>query len=472
MMRLHDWTVGFAAALAAMGSATASAQERISVEQAVALALKQNLRLLASQKRSAASHETAAAAFALMLPSLRLTDAYQHWNCPAAFQVQNFAAGTACLSDIEAMPMPAPDLSAFTAAQQAQLGALVSSLAAPVVERKQNTNLVAATAHQPLVGLFRLGYDFSAARASALASDEGVKVSEAALTQAVRTGFLRHFAALAEEQIAAASAMDLRQEVEQAQARLKADVITRSDLLRVQVSEADAEQRQIAARTQATVIKANLLDALGLQLTQNVELVEPAALMVAAKQPLPALDDATKRAQQLRPEMAEAQLAAQAAHHAGTARYLTLLPEVDFEGGYLRTDGQLFAPGNQWFLGVLASWDIWDWGGKYHRARAAISQAGAADIDLDDQRRTVALEVKTALARMEAASASVTVAESALASAQEAYRETREKVSANTATTTDLLDAQAALTRARLNLSRAKYELAIEHVALLRATGE
>ena len=44
-------------------------------------------------------------------------------------------------------------------------------------------------------------------------------------------------------------------------------------------------------------------------------------------------------------------------------------------------------------------------------------------------------------------------------------------VQAGSATTTDLLDSQSALTTARLNLTRAQYELALSHVAVTRASG-
>jgi outer membrane protein TolC len=45
-------------------------------------------------------------------------------------------------------------------------------------------------------------------------------------------------------------------------------------------------------------------------------------------------------------------------------------------------------------------------------------------------------------------------------------------VQAGSATTTDLLDAQAALTTARLNLARAQYERAIQRVSLGRVLGD
>ena len=63
----------------------------------------------------------------------------------------------------------------------------------------------------------------------------------------------------------------------------------------------------------------------------------------------------------------------------------------------------------------------------------------------------------------------VQVAQTAIASAEEAYRVTSAQVNAGTATTTDLLDAQSALTTAKLNLARAQYERTIARVQLDRA---
>ena len=62
-------------------------------------------------------------------------------------------------------------------------------------------------------------------------------------------------------------------------------------------------------------------------------------------------------------------------------------------------------------------------------------------------------------------------AEKAVASAEEAYRVTDAALKAGTATTTDLLESQSALSQARLNLTRAQYELVLSDVALARASG-
>jgi outer membrane protein len=449
-MRLSDCVTALAVVCVVAGPAAAT--EQLTVDQAVELALKQNRRLLAVEKRAGAGHDAALATGAHLLPAVRLTEEYQHWDCAAALSLVAFAKGSECFETLAAATPP--------------------GMPPPVIARRQDTNNFVAAIDQPLVGLLHIGYDYAAARANAKAGDAGSLTARASIVQAVRSAFLQYFEARALEQIAAASVHELDEQVKVAQARLKAGVITNADLLRVQVAEANARQQQIAARTQGVVTRNNLLDGIGLAPGADVELSEPTTLLTAATQPLPAGADAVSSAEAHRPEVAQVDAGERAAGHSRTARYLSLLPEVDAEGAYVRTDGQLFAPPNQWFIGVRASWNIWEWGATFFQARAAGKQAAAAALDRDNQRRVVAVEVANALAQTEAAKVSVDVAHEAISSAQEAYRVENALLLAGSATTTDLLDAQSALTTARLNLARAQYELAIQRVALARVMGD
>ena len=137
----------------------------------------------------------------------------------------------------------------------------------------------------------------------------------------------------------------------------------------------------------------------------------------------------------------------------------------------MRADGQVFAPKNSGYVGVKASWPIWEWGAAWEARNAAAAQADAAKADLDAERRRVQVEVTSRAAQLEAAASAVDVAKEAILSAEEAYRVMQVSVGAGAATVTDLLDAQSALTGARLNATRARYERAIAKVALDRATG-
>jgi outer membrane protein TolC len=448
-MRLHNFVVSAAVACCATASfATASlaaeaaeGAERITVDQAVDLALKGNLRLVSVEKRAGSSHDQALSVGARMLPGVRLSEEYQHWDCPFAIDFMTFVGG--CQTN----PMQ-------------------------FVVRKSDTNNFVAVVSQPLVGLLHTGFDYAAQRSNAKASDAGVRVSQAAVTQAVRTAYLQLFEARALEQIAASSVGELSEQVTVNQARLKAGVITNADLLRVQVAQANARQQQIAAHAQGLVARTNLLDAIGLPIDSNVEFVEPTTLLSMSSQPLPDVSSATNTAEQKRPEVKQADAAALAAGRYQRARYFSLLPEVDAEGGYVRTDGQLFAPPNQFFVGLKATWNVWEWGASYFQARAAQRQADASQVDLQNQKRQVAVEVKNTAAQAEAAGVAVDVARTAISSAQEAYRVTQALVQAGSATTTDLLDSQSAFLTARLNLARAQYELAIQRVALARVMGD
>jgi outer membrane protein TolC len=444
--------------------APAASAEKLAVEDAVKLALTSNPRFRAVKERAGAAHDQARAARGRLGFAVRLGEEYQHWDCPAAISFAAFSQGAMCLADANALPVP-PGLAA--------LGPLGAAFAAPVVARSQDTNSFSATVDQPLLGLLHHGYDYAAQKEGAQAADAGVAVGEAAVREQVRAGFLRYFEARALEQIAAASVGELDEQAKVARARLQAGVITNADLLRVVVAQANARQQQILAGTSADVARANLLDTIGLPADdRTIELDEPRALLVEGAAGLPDVSSATREAEHRRPELLQGERTAQSAKRARSARWLSLLPEVDAEGGYLRIDGQLFAPQNQWFVGVRAGWTLWEWGASFYQARAADRLAHAAALDLDQSRLTVATEVHNGLSQTRAAGAAVEVAQTAIASAEEAYRVTNALVQAGSATTTDLLDAQAALTTARLNLTRAQYERAIQRVSLARVLAE
>jgi outer membrane protein TolC len=162
---------------------------------------------------------------------------------------------------------------------------------------------------------------------------------------------------------------------------------------------------------------------------------------------------------------------AAAADRQRRAKLLSLLPEVSLEAAYVRIDGQAFAPANSGYVGLKAQWAIWEWGASYYGYRAARAQAEAALLDLEAQRQQITAEVGNDLLQTAAAQSAVAVAEQSITSAEEAYRVTLALVKAGAATTTDVLDSQAALTQSRLSLTRAQYQQAIAHVQLAHTMG-
>jgi outer membrane protein TolC len=433
MRRLSTLLLG-CCVLTLPSSASASAGESrvITVDEAVALAIGQNASLQAARARLEGGQAAASSTARRLAPAIHLSDEYQHYN--SAFIV----------------PMGG--------------GALF-----PV--RKQDTNLFTVAADQPLLGLLRLSADYESQQKGAEAGAAQVQSAELSLRQAVETVYLRVFEARALEGTALASERELNDRLEVARAQLATGVLTEADVLRVQVAVANARQQAIQAHAQELVARASLLALLGLPADDaGVTLVEPSSLLAPADR-APEAAVAQNQALSGRPEILQTRLSLEAGEHQRRARQYALLPEIDLEGAYLRSYGQVILPTNSAFVGINAKWAIWEWGASYAAYRASQAQARAAAFDLENQKQQIRAEVTAGMAQLDAAASAISVAEQAITSAQEAYRVTDAQLRAGTATTTDLLEAQSALTQARLNYLRAQYELAISRVNLRRALG-
>ncbi len=424
------------AAAALLVSSAAPAEERqvLTIDEAVAEALRVNDQLASARYQAEGAEDTARSARGRLLPTLAASDTVQHWNAPFVIT----------------------------------LGPPGSS---GVVARNVNTNTVTVAAQQPLLGLFHRERDLKAASSSAGASRANEAAAQADIAEQVRMTYLRLFEARAGISIAEASVEQLRKQVQDAQARYNAGTITKADLLRFQTAEANAQQQKIQASTLAQTARQLLLTLLArnpedpaLEFVEPVDTERQAAVPEASSS-----DELINRALQNRPEVQRAQKDAEAARANGQARTYELLPEIDAQAAYSNVHGQIFQPENSFFIGVVANWPFWTWGTKWYAAQSAQRQADAAGAQLQGTRKQVAYDVASKLSVLDSQFVVVQVAQTAIASAEEAYRVTSAQVNAGTATTTDLLDAQSALTTAKLNLARAQYERTIARVQLDRA---
>jgi outer membrane protein len=434
------------AALAALvvttGVATAEAAPRsLTIDEAVDLGLKSNPRLAAARSRLEAADDSATSVGRRMLPSVHLSEEFQHWNGPFAIAFASPGGGPA----------------------------------AGFVAREQTTNSFVAAADQPVMGLFRTNEQRESLSEQSAAARAQVAAAEADLRATIETQFLRVFESQALEQIAAASVRELSDQVTVAKARLASGVITNADLLRIEVAVANAQQQGLEAHSQGQTARAQLFAAMGIAPADSAELtlVEPVDRLKAARAAASPGTVASLLPQAVgrRPELELQNHLILAADHERGARTYAMFPDVDLEGAYMRLYGQPFQPASSWFVGVKASWAIWEWGATDLARRAAAVQADAARRDRDMMERQIEAELTASLAEGEAARGNVGSAVKALSSAEEAYRVTDASVKAGASTTTDLLQAQSQLTQARLNLMRAQYELALSDVTLMRATG-
>ena len=413
------------------GPARAQSVTRLTVDQTVQEALRVNDQLRAARARADAAGDSARSVRGQLLPVLSAGEQWQHYTEPFVINLSG---------------------------QPGQ----------GVTVRNINSNTLTVSANQPILGLVRLGYGFSSANRSADASQSDAQAVAANVTEQVQTTYLRLFEAQAQEGVARASVEQLQKQVQDAEARFRAGTITNADLLRFKTAAANARQQEIQAHTDGLIARQALLTYLGRNPEDpSIEFVEPEDLERHGAEPVShPVDTLINRSLAQRPEVLRAQQQAEAARDNDRAQFAALLPEVNLQASYAWTRGQLFYPENSFFVGILVNWPFWTWGTTFYAAKSAERQADAAEALSQDTRRQAAYEVSSRYVQLQAQFVAVEVAETAIKGAEEAYRVTDAQVRVGTGTTTDLLDAQSALTTARLNLERARYERAVARVAL------
>jgi outer membrane protein TolC len=159
------------------------------------------------------------------------------------------------------------------------------------------------------------------------------------------------------------------------------------------------------------------------------------------------------------------------ADHEVRAAWLRLAPQVSGVAAYVHNVGSLFSPLDSGYVGGVASWDLWDWGvttSGISSAKARREQTRVARAKVDEQ---VRLEVREAFVSVASAREATAVAEASMAAAEENFRLVHKRYDASSATSFDVVDAEAVLTQARGQRQTALYDLLIARAALRRAMG-
>jgi outer membrane protein TolC len=243
--------------------------------------------------------------------------------------------------------------------------------------------------------------------------------------------------------------------------RVDAGTSLRADVLDLEVRLAQSREDLIRARN------ANALAQRALQNLLGIEGQEFAVAESAPKLKVPPPDASANR-----PEfaaVAERIRAAEAEVRGAKSGYLPRVSgfgSLDYDRGWV-TDGS----GDSYTGGVLLEWDIWD--GMLTRSR--VSEAGANAASAREQERKVRLavnfEIEQARLDLQQAQERLQVGEKSVAQAEESLALTRDRFAQGLALATQLIDAQTALTAARVRQADAEADVQIATAALRKALG-
>ena len=152
-------------------------------------------------------------------------------------------------------------------------------------------------------------------------------------------------------------------------------------------------------------------------------------------------------------------------------------PSLNVVGSYQRygdggdLNGSKYRDPENWSVAAVATWDLWEWGRTKYARDASVSQEKQAMNTLAGVKDQVTLEVKNAWLAVKEAEKLIAVTEMSTEQAEENYRINQERYREQVSRMTDVLDALTLLTVARASRSNALSDYRIAMAALDRAMG-
>ncbi len=331
----------------------------------------------------------------------------------------------------------------------------------PEVLRDSLTTTLTFTLSQPLTQLWGLFRQLDAQQLAHEAAMAHLDANGRDLIFQVRQSYFRYLQAAGNAGIAKDSVEQLASHVEVARQQFVAGTLVKADLLRSQVQLGQARQDLVKAKAVVVEAQATLNELIGQAADTALSPVDPFGDALPAP-PQESIQALTEQALQSRPDLRELQLRRAQAEKLVTVAWSQLVPGVSAVGQYQHATGQLFLPADQAFVGGTLSWDIWDWGNKYYEAKSAKAKVEQSEQTLRSAELKLGTQVQSALQETVADRDALAVAGEVVDQAQESFRLETERYKAQSATATDLLDAQAALSQAKLRLSNARFDYLIE----------
>lgn len=300
-----------------------------------------------------------------------------------------------------------------------------------------------------------------AASAGMEASVHGAKVVVQELEFEVTKTYLLACKTRALQSAAAAAVNAFETNFQLAKQRLKAGTALKADLLDVEVQLAQAQDDVVQVRNAGALARHALRNLMGRE-TGDVEVAQAMPNLIVPK----------PNTSPNRPEFLVA-LERERALEAGVqAAKAGGRPQVNAFGSVEHNRGSVYeGEGNNYTVGVMAQWNIWDGNLTKGKVVEATAEVQVAREQTRKVRLDIKLEVDQARLALKDADERLRVSARVIELAQESVKLTRERFEQGLALAAQLIDAETALTGARVRRVEAETNRLIAVAALRRALG-
>lgn len=252
------------------------------------------------------------------------------------------------------------------------------------------------------------------------------------------------------------------------QAQYDVGTVARSDVLRSEVELANAQQKLIQAQNNYEVAMATLSNVLGLPHSSEIKLKEELKYEKYGQ----SLDDCLKFALVNRPDVNQAQAGLDRSKEGVKVARSGYLPTISVIGTKDWYDSEFPGEKNHnWYAGVSASLTLFD----TQLTRSKVKEAEYAVVNASETARqtrdSVALDVRKAYLNMREAEKRIETSKVAVDKAEEDFKIAQVRYTAGVGTNLDVIDAQLALTQAKTNYIQAMYDYNSNRANLDKAMG-
>jgi len=420
-----------------------SAQTPLSFRDALALTGQQNQQLRAAEAQVERSRATRSATRGLYFPSIAANGLYAHMNDRLFVDLEGLRPILSSLNP--AVPIP--------------------PLSATVLENDPyRTGLTARWT------LFAGGSILAAnrgAQAGVAAAEQERRVAEHGITTELVDRYFKRRLAADVLEVRRQALATLTQHLDDARRLKAAGQIARTDELRAEVARAEADRDFKKAGRDVELASVALTSTLGNQ----VDAVPTTPLMlITALEPLATF---AQTADSSNPTIGRLAALQEQARQGAVAARGELLPSIHAFGGYEFFQKGLNSTADpKWIVGVGARWELFDGFGRLNRLRSARHLEDAVRFEHAQAQHEVATLVQQRYDEYQSALEQYQSLETTLALAQESLRSEQKAYAAGVGTSLDVVDAQLALSRARVDRLTALYDLDVALARLLEASGQ
>ena len=304
--------------------------------------------------------------------------------------------------------------------------------------------IASITATQPLTQLFRINLSIKEQKLGAELSQQSYSLREQDVVNEVRRAYYAILQSQSELESQRAVLAYLEGLQQLTGRRLQQEAVLKADGLRITA-------QRTKALYQLTVIEDALADqkeALNRFLGRELQTEFTVEMVPDSLPEESSLQEARKTASAMRPEIKGETIKKEQAALETKIEKTRYIPDVSLQANYLTAPNISFLPQNVGAVGVLLTWQPWDWGQKRHNIAQKVDAEKQAQLSIDNVKEQVLQEVDSSFRRLREARELLTAAQAARDAEAEKLRNQMDAYSHQAIVLSDLLQQQSSVASA------------------------